>query len=84
MPKTSYAPAIQTAVLSALSTGPKTHRELHVIVSSEMAFNHGVVVTPQNVRSRTSELARTGLVRQAGRVQSRKNERHTVTLWARA
>jgi hypothetical protein len=84
MSKQSYAPAIQNSVLSALSTGPKTHRELHVIVSAEMVFNHGVEVTQQNVRSRTSELARQGLVRPAGRVKSRKDERRSVTLWARA
>lgn len=83
MPKPSHAPEVQNAVLDALSSGPKTHRELHVAVSAVMA-HRGVEVTPQNVRSRTSELFRTGLVRPAGRTKSRKDTRRSVTLWARA
>lgn len=84
MPIANHSPAVQNAVLSALATGPKTHRELHVFVSAEMAFNHDIEVTAQNVRSRTSELVRQGLVRPAGQTKSRKDDRRSVTLWARA
>lgn len=83
MSKPSFAPTVQNIILDALATGPKTHRELHVAVSAVMAFNHDRDVTPQNVRSRCSELVRQGLVKPAGSTCSRKDTRRSVTLWGR-
>lgn len=83
MATTSYTPTVQNSILAALATGPKTHRELHVAVSADMAFNHRIHVTPQNVRSRCAELVRSGLVESRGCTKSRRSDR-SVTLWARA
>lgn len=83
MGKTTYTPTIQNIILDTLATGPKTHRELHVAVSAVMAFNHERDVTPQNVRSRCSELVRAGFVKPAGRCASRKDNSRSVTLWSR-
>lgn len=82
MATNSFTPTVQNSILAALATGPKTHRELHVAVSADMAFNHRRYVTPQNVRSRCAELVRSGLVVQRGCTDSRRSNRK-VSLWAR-
>ena len=66
MPKTNRSATKYNYIIQALSTGHKTHRELHVHVSAAMAWNHGVKVSPQDVRSRTAELVQRGQVRNSG------------------
>ncbi len=78
----SYTRTVQNAILDALATGAKTHREMHVAVSSVMAWRHGVRVTPQNVRSRCAELVAIGMVQSGGTTRSHKYDRQ-VTLWKR-
>lgn len=81
--RTNNTKTIQNSILTALESGPKTHRELHVAVSADMAFNHKVDVTPQNVRSRCAELVQSGYVKPCGRTKSRRDRTRSVTLWAR-
>lgn len=78
----TYTPTVQNSIITALTTGPKTHRELHVAVSADLAFNHRISVSPQSVRSRCSELVRQGLVKECGKTSSRRSNR-SVTLWGR-
>ncbi len=73
MPKTNRSAMKYNYIVQALSTGPKTHRELHVHVSAAMAWNHAIKVTPQDVRSRTAELVQRGQVRYNG--TTRRNGR---------
>jgi hypothetical protein len=79
----SYTRTVQNSILDTLATGAKTHREIHVAVSSFMAWQHGIRVTPQNVRSRCAELVSIGMVKQAGTTKSHRFDR-TVNLWTRA
>ncbi len=78
MPKQNRSNVKYNYIIQALSTGHKTHRELHVHVSAAMAWNHGIKVSPQDVRSRTAELVQRGQVREGG--TTRRNGRD-VYLW---
>ena len=66
MARTNHSPVIQTAIIQSIVSRPLTHREIHKRVRDRVAFC-GLDPTEQNTRSRVSELANQGLVKQSGR-----------------